>query len=95
MGTDCDDEEPDVFPAQTSYFDKPRANGSFDYNCNMAEEREFETVNCAGVGCATKTNVFIGDSMNPAPCGSAANFGDCSGFSCQISNLVVKPMRCR
>ena len=83
-----------VFPAQTNYFEEPRANGSFDYNCNMTEEREFETLNCSGSFCS-KTNVFLGDPMKPAACGSMANFGDCSGVSCQASNLTVKLMRCR
>jgi hypothetical protein len=93
-GTDCDDNDPNVFAEQTNYFEKARPNGSFDYNCNTVEEREFETVKCSGVACAAKTNVFIGDPMKPALCGSMASFGDCSGF-CQTSNLVVKPMRCR
>ncbi|HLM73896.1 MAG TPA: hypothetical protein VK459_14420 [Polyangiaceae bacterium] len=93
-GTDCDDSDSSVFAAQTNFFDKARANGSFDYNCNNIEEREFETIKCAGVACMTKVNVFLGDPSKPEPCGTMANFGDCNGF-CQASNLTTKPMRCR
>lgn len=92
-GTDCDDNDPDVFVGQMNYFEKARPNGSFDYNCNNAEEREFETVKCSGSFCTAKTNVFIGDPANPAACGIPATFGDCNGF-CKTSNLSVKPMRC-
>lgn len=91
-GTDCDDNNDDVFVGQTNFFETPRANGSYDYNCSGVNEREFETVKCMGL-CAAKTNVFIGDPMNPAPCGAMASFGNCSGL-CQTSNLTVKPMRC-
>lgn len=91
-GTDCDDNNPNAYTGQTNFFEVPRQDGSFDYNCNSVEEREFETVKCAGL-CAAKTNVFIGDPMNPAPCGAMASFGNCSA-NCQTSNLTVKPMRC-
>jgi hypothetical protein len=93
-GTDCDDKDPNVFAEQTKFFEKARPNGSFDYNCNEAEEREFETVKCSGAFCTAKMNVFIGDPAAPAACGLMSSFGSCSG-TCQTSNLTVKPMRCR
>jgi hypothetical protein len=93
-GTDCDDSDPDVFVGQTNFFEKARANGSFDYDCNGVEQREFETFKCSGVSCTAKFNVFIGDPAKPPACGSPAAFGDCNGF-CQTSNLITKPMRCR
>jgi hypothetical protein len=94
MGNDCDDGDPNVHSAQTNYFEKARPNGSFDYNCSGKEEPEFQTIKCSGVGCQTKTNVFIGDPTKPAACGTMAPFGDCNGF-CQTSNLVTKLVRCR
>lgn len=34
---DCDDNNPNVFPGQTAFFASPRANGSFDYDCDGKE----------------------------------------------------------
>lgn len=34
QGTDCDDSDPNTFPGQTVGFAEPRADGSFDYDCD-------------------------------------------------------------
>lgn len=38
---DCDDSDPDVHPEQTKYFSVARANGSFDYDCDGIETKQF------------------------------------------------------
>jgi hypothetical protein len=93
-GTDCDDGDPSVFVGQAKFFEVARLNGSFDYNCNGVEEREFETVKCSGVACPVKTNVFLGDPMKLEACGATVAFGDCNGL-CQVMNVTTKLMRCR
>lgn len=94
MGTDCDDQDTNVFAGQVMFFETPRADGSFDYDCDGVEQREYETIKCSGLACTAKTNVFIGDPASPPACGLMASFGNCSAF-CLTSNLSVKPMRCR
>lgn len=56
MDGDCADTDRDAFPGQTQYFDEEvsRAGGGFDYNCNMAEEREIVasgTPECSAFSC--------------------------------------------
>lgn len=43
---DCDDFDPDVKPGQTKLFDEPRANGSWDYNCNGLEDGNDQLGTC-------------------------------------------------
>ena len=38
IGDDCDDGNPDAWPGQTMFFGLPRGDGSFDYDCDGAED---------------------------------------------------------
>jgi hypothetical protein len=38
---DCDDANSSAFPGQTQFFGSARANGSYDYNCNTQNERQY------------------------------------------------------
>lgn len=38
---DCDDTDPDVHPNQKKYFTEPRADGTFDYDCDGDETKEY------------------------------------------------------
>lgn len=38
-GTDCDDHDSKVHPLQPSFYDFPRSNSSFDFNCDGIEEK--------------------------------------------------------
>jgi hypothetical protein len=38
--TDCDDNNSNAFPTQTAYFGTARANGTFDYNCSGADDKQ-------------------------------------------------------
>jgi hypothetical protein len=91
-GTDCDDTDSAVNPSQTSYFDTPSPNVGFDYNCNGTEEPEFESVNCDGLFCENKQNVFL---KSPVPCGETGPFGDCNSTLCQESNVTMMVQGCR
>ena len=41
VGDDCYDANPDARPSQTAFFDQDRGDGSFDYDCNYSEEKQF------------------------------------------------------
>ncbi|MBX3250887.1 MAG: putative metal-binding motif-containing protein [Myxococcales bacterium] len=43
-GGDCDDNNRNVFPGQTTFFASPRSNGSFDYDCDGVDEPRWTTV---------------------------------------------------
>jgi hypothetical protein len=49
---DCDDADANAFPGQTAYFDVPRTGGSFDYNCDGSQTKQYGTVsgNCDKCG---------------------------------------------
>jgi hypothetical protein len=91
MGDDCDDADPMVHVGQMEFFEVPRADGSYDYNCNGTEDQEFETAQCSGVVCTAVTGVFL---EGPVACGQMGMFGDCTGL-CQKQNAMTKVMRCR
>ncbi|MCK6529142.1 hypothetical protein L6R50_16835 [Myxococcota bacterium] len=56
-GGDCHDGDADAFPGQREYFDSPRPDGSFDYDCNGNAERRWAVMSscdldfaCIGAG---------------------------------------------
>jgi hypothetical protein len=72
---DCDDQDPDVFPAQTQFFTTPNKKGTYDFNCDLAESLEFPNLilcqqdqNCSGSG-------WIGYVPK---CGQPGTMGICS-----------------
>lgn len=87
-GTDCNDNDPDVWPGQPDYFADPSTHDSpFDYNCDGKEEKRFnQTVDCSGaVGCDTASVGYIGA---PPACGEDGNYGSCetlaAGLNCDF-----------
>jgi hypothetical protein len=48
--TDCDDRNSSAFDGQTTYFAVPRADGSFDYDCDGRETRFVATGGCTRSG---------------------------------------------
>ncbi len=92
---DCNDNNADVFPGQTKYFDAPIAGGtSFDYNCNGSVEKEpGGPVNCQHQGSYCDGDGWQG--AGPA-CGQSGNWVQCvkNGGTC---DQVVQPkkQRCR
>jgi hypothetical protein len=82
--TDCYDTNADVNPGQSSYFTYQRGDGSFDYNCNGAEEEQYlgstsgcdwgiEPITCGLNGSAGW------DGSAPACGGSGQWNDDCDG----------------
>ncbi len=57
--SDCDDQNSDAYPGQTSWFDVDRGDGSFDYDCDGVETGEDETV----ASCSLKPSGTSDDSV--------------------------------
>ena len=74
-GKDCDDSNPNVFEGQTKFFAIPRANGSFDYDCNDAETPQQGKVQCVGALCVTKN--VAGLYADPV-CGAVQQWATCT-----------------
>ena len=86
---DCDDADADVFPAQTLWFEVPRPGGSWDYNCDGAEEKRFtqlssfpDTDYCVATGTTYYTTGWLSAVQTPCspsgladvcPCGDQAD----------------------
>lgn len=51
--TDCYDQNADVNPGQTSWFEVERGDGSFDYDCDGAETGEDETISTCSLSTST------------------------------------------
>jgi hypothetical protein len=90
-GDDCDDSDPEVFPGQTKYFDKPAKNGTFDYDCSGSTEQEFtSTITCLPVACPNQDGYF---GVAPA-CGVAADWGNCTGTLCTANVKEKRTQKC-
>ena len=66
---DCYDGNQKAYPGQSSFFEKDRGDGSFDYDCNGMAEKEFpHTGNCVGTGPIEDPTAKQGwDGHVPAP----------------------------
>ncbi len=75
---DCDDQDANVFPGQTVYFDKPRKDGSFDYNCDGKDEMQYTVVgSCRDCQSAVIDLGYIGAIPS---CGTAGEWLDLCRF---------------
>jgi hypothetical protein len=96
-GDDCSDTEFDVHPGQTNWFEVARMDGTFDYDCDGDDAREFETIVCEGaLGCGSE-NTFLSLTEGEAACGALEDFGDCSAMpiTCKPTVNRQKIVRCR
>jgi hypothetical protein len=97
-GTDCDDGDADVHPGQTNFFDTPRGDGSFDYDCSGNDELELTDVYGGSLGSACDSydddddNNDLGWQSNLKPCGQSGTFLYCDGDDLGSRNEV---QRCR
>jgi hypothetical protein len=95
---DCDDADSRVYPLQPTFFETPRANGSWDFDCDGIEELQdpdmFTTCGDDGAGHCSG-----GGWIDPAPpCGGSGDRWACSGDigACQLSNTgLLTPQGCR
>ncbi len=81
--TDCYDTNAAVNPGQTNYFSYQRGDGSYDYNCNGAQEQQYASVanSCAWdiVYLDCDLSGSAGFSGSIPSCGSTAQWiNDCS-----------------
>lgn len=79
--TDCDDANADAHPGQTGWFTAPRANGSYDYNCDGQQTQQYAKL-LASESCHSCPS---GGVACPA-CTIAHNSGyACTGSACQAT----------
>ena len=79
---DCDDNDEDVFPGQTDFFSEPRANESFDFDCNDDVEKLITTVvpECFRVAASSCSSVEGWATNAPPACGEEGTYRICSRF---------------
>jgi len=90
-GDDCCDNDARTHPGATDFQEAPDACGSFDYDCNGKDEREYgkaatcdQAFACAGPGFNAE-----------ASCGAHAAFTTCDWlFGCH-ANATTRTQRCR
>jgi hypothetical protein len=100
-GTDCDDDDANVFSGQTLYFTVPAKHGGFDYNCANGPERDPAlnvTVDCSavlGLGCDPGTGFFSSTKVAPV-CGTSGGWGTCAkpALSCVQNKIDDRAMPC-
>jgi hypothetical protein len=83
--TDCDDNNVNAHPGQAAYFGTPRANGSFDYNCDGNGTSDFGTPEYPGIACR-----FCG---SPGSCGTSPTVcasGATESYQCPQENLLIE-----
>ncbi len=83
---DCDDNNQNVYPGQTRYFDIPRSNGSFDYNCDNQQIKQLgldclKSYNSPPGVCRTSQPSGTGGYEGAVPnCGESGIFEGCFVF---------------
>lgn len=95
---DCDDNNPLVKPGQTNYYSTPRSSGSYDYDCDSTEEKQYTTnVNCQVSGADCSGAGWATGETAPA-CGATGTFVECkrTGASCQLGKSTANfPQPCQ
>lgn len=93
---DCDDNDPDVHPGQTRFFTVPRADGSFDYDCDGIERKQYGSAafRFCTVCWRPLNQCSVGLGLGSAPCDQipAAFAGSVFAPECGKSGTLV---RCR
>jgi hypothetical protein len=89
---DCDDANASAKPGQTAWFNSPRSNGSYDYNCDGVSTRQFDaSYDC---GCPQSTldpePFSSGWESGTAGCGQSRNFVTQCSYS--LSFNVPNPL---
>ncbi len=79
---DCNDEDPNVFPGQTKFFDEPIPSRLlfkaewFDYNCNGRHEPEYGYTGGCNTSACSKTIGIL--ESPPYNCGETYTLIDCT-----------------
>lgn len=89
---DCDDENFDVNPAQTYFFEYSTESGSWDYNCDGSEEKGYPI----DPVCDADDNLVIdGFVFGPPNCGNEALFADYCFFGSALGGFDYRAQPCR
>ena len=103
---DCDDADPDTFPGQTAWFTSPRADGSYDYDCDGIEEFEYPdlsswpgVVTCPATGGDVYTVGWLDNAAGPCSPSGVVGVCDCGdageyvvpGGGCPTGSLGTAP----
>jgi Notch-like protein len=93
---DCDDSNPDVFPGQTAYFTYDRGDGSFDYDCDGIETKQYNSI-FQGCSMSPLNNICVGSGWSSVPyCGVTATWKYCSGGILPCSTIyATKTQSCK
>lgn len=94
---DCDDGDARAFPGQASYFSTPRADGSFDFDCDGSSTLEHPRVNAEYCICGWGTcGVTIGFKVAVPPCGETGVYvtGVKSPLACEQAT-EIRAQACR
>ncbi len=96
--SDCYDYSSSANPAQTSYFTTSRGDGSYDYNCDSSQTKQYTTTySCTAnlTGCTSSTSGW--DSSTPS-CGSSNTWkSGCIGavYLCTSTSSSSRTQSCR
>lgn len=89
---DCDDENFDVNPAQTYFFEDATPKGSWDYNCDGNEEQAYPV----DPECDADDNLVVdGYVFGAAACGNEALFADYCLFGTPLGTFDYRTQPCR
>jgi hypothetical protein len=73
------------------FFGAPRADGSFDYDCNGVIEKQYVALDCSGALCTNQDEGIAAD----VDCGKEAELGSCGGIPCRFVASGKKIQACR
>ena len=89
---DCDDDDVDVNPGQTDFFEQPSVNGDWDYNCDGSDEKAYPI----DPVCDSDDNLVIdGFVFGPPDCGNEALFADYCFFGSALGGFDYRAQPCR
>ncbi len=98
-GGDCDDDDPNVFAGQDTYFPTPSLRRQFDYDCNGTSDPDpalDRRVDCT-LGLVNCDEAQQGYFANAPACGVAAPWGRCKRGTllCEQNVLDNRVMQCK
>ena len=99
LATDCYDANANAYPGQTSYFTSNRGDGSYDYDCDGSESKQYTST----YSCSTDWTCFSCDSYSSGwssvpSCGANGTWrSGCSASwcSCSYTSSSTSTQACR
>ncbi|MGC4086636.1 MAG: discoidin domain-containing protein [Polyangiaceae bacterium] len=79
--SDCDDVDARVKPNQSTYFQTPRSNGSYDYSCNGVEEKQVITgLSGCAAGAVYPNCTSVNGPRPTSACGTSVLLQPCAAI---------------